>query len=191
MDSPLFDQQEADREIIESLIKTTRILWRELEEKRDMLKLHQSIKQGPVMNKIMQDLKGAYALVKEYEPLTKEIAEKIIAEGKVVAENVQHDLQMAEKFLQEEVAKLSGQNPPAAPSQSEQMTVAADQIQITPAADTTQPTDQGQATPAANPEVPAPVVNPPAEQPAAPAADPNAAPAQPQATPADPNLQIQ
>lgn len=134
--------------------------------------------------KILQDLKGAYYLVKEYMPLVEEEAKKIVEEAKHVAETAQHDLQMAEKFLQEEAAKLSGQNPPAAPNQSEQMTVAADHIQITPPADTAQPTDQGQATPAATPEVPAPVINPPVEQPAAPAADPNAAPA-------DPNLQIQ
>lgn len=164
-------------------MRTTQLLWHELEEKRGMIKLLQVNKRRKDM-KILQDLKGAYYLVKEYTPLAEEEAKKIVAEAKLIAEDVQHNLQMAEQFLQTEAARVSGQADTT--TTAEQTTGApAEQTQGAPVEQSqAQPTDQGQ-TPPADPsqQVPAPTLTAdPNPQAAAPAADPNQVQTQP-----DPN----
>ncbi len=162
----LFNQQDADREIIGSLINTNGVLWRELERTRDMLELlQQSNRRNEV--KILQDLTGAYYLAKEYVLLAEEDAVKI-------AEHAKHDLAMIEKFLQEEAAEVNGQTDtsvagqPAAP------------------ADTAQPADQSQDSAPADPNAQASDQSQTVAAPAAPA-DPNQPPADPNAQPAPVN----
>jgi hypothetical protein len=89
----LFDQQAADQEIIGSLINTNRVLWRELERTRNMLKLQQQYKQGTEMQKkILQDLNGGLVIAKEFEELTYEEAMKLY-------EHIKENLAVLEKFL--------------------------------------------------------------------------------------------
>jgi len=166
----LFSEKEADKRIISSLMHTTQLLWRELEEKRDMLKLQQLNKQRNIMSKVMQDLQGAYYLVEEYEHLTEEVARDII-------DHAEHDLTMVKNFLAQEVGAApvdTTQITPGAPAQAPVDAAPAQPEQ--PAA----PADQTLAAPVdPNQQVPAPEIQPaaPAEQPATPAVDPNAQPA--------------
>jgi hypothetical protein len=102
VDDLFFNEREADKEVIGSLLNTNLILWRELEASRSMVKsLEKQIKQGPDM-KIVRDLNGAYLVAKEYIELTEQLAKEIIHEAKEHAKKAEHDIAMAEKFLQDE-----------------------------------------------------------------------------------------
>src|SRR5437879_4073870 len=127
----IFDENAADKEIINSLIQTNQILWRELETARGMLRLQQQAKRRDTV-KILQDLNGAYYLAKEYVELTEEAAKEIW-------EHAEHDLAMVRKFLGREIAAIeSAASAPAEQSQTQ------DSV----------PSDQGQAAPSdVNPQV--------------------------------------
>jgi hypothetical protein len=187
MDETIFDERKADKALIESLMNTTQLLWRELEEKRGMVELLRINKRRNDM-KILQDLKGAYYPVKEYTPLAEEEAKKIVAEAKLIAEDVQHNLQMAEQFLQAEAAKVSGQ---ADTTTATEQTTSSPTEQTPPAP--TPPADPAQVPPAApadqSQQVPAPTLTAdPNPQVAAPATDPNQVQTQPDPS-AAPQLQ--
>lgn len=145
--------READKEVIESLLKTNRTLWHELEHSREMVHLLQQIKQGNTV-KILQDLNGALYIAKEFEVVAAEDAQKLY-------DHLKGDLAVVEKYL-----GISSNPQPSAPAD-----------QTVPAA---QPADQPQVAAPVDPsQVPpaAPTVDAngnPIQ--AAPAPDPNAQP---------------
>ncbi len=118
--------------------------------------------------KILQDLNGAYYLAKEYVELAVEDAERIIAHAR-------HDLAMAEKFLQDEAAKVNGQaDTPAAaeqPAQTDQV-APAEQAPVQPEQPAEQPPAQPEASATSVDAAPAPTDQP------APALDANGNPVQ-------------
>jgi hypothetical protein len=165
---PLFEEREADKQIIDSLLKTNRTLWRELEQSRSMVNLSQQTKRGhEVKAKILQDLNGIYYLAKEYVLLVKEDAEAIIRD-------TEHDFVMAHKFLEAKVADASDQ--PPHPADKSQATPADQSQQVPPSSDTNPPAAPASPAPAApeNQAVPALDANGNPVQ-TAPAPDPNQA----------------
>ena len=165
MSGGLFSEHEADKEIIESLIKANRTLWRELEHKRAVIQsLTDQLNRRQGMSKIVKTTDGAFYRVEDEQQLT--------------ADDVQAKL----NECQAEANALQALLAPPEPAQPEAPADAPTQ----PAAPADAPVDSS-AQPAA-PE--APTADPgaaPAEQ-AAPAADPNAALPEQPAAPADPSV---
>jgi hypothetical protein len=150
----LLDEHQADKEVIESLLKTNRTLWRELEQSREMVHLLQQTKQGNTV-KILQDLNGALYIAKDVEAVAAEDAQKLY-------DHLKSDLAMVEKYL----GISSDPQPQISADQTVQPSQPADQPQVV-----APPVDQSQVPPAA----PAVDANGNPVQ-AAPAPDPNAQP---------------
>jgi hypothetical protein len=165
MNAVLFDEHQADKEVIESLLRTNGTLWRELEASRNMIKfLEEQLKrrQEP-MSKILQDENGVLYFAKEVEVVAVAQAQKLVS-------HLQSDLTLVQNFLANVAngqANASSQDAPADTTSVPAAPADPSQTVAAPAA----PADPNQAPADPNP------------QPAVPTVDANGNPVQPAPAP--------
>jgi TolA-binding protein len=175
----LFDEREADKEVIDSLLKTNGTLWRELEASRSMVKLlaEQLKRRQEPMSKILQDHEGRLYIAHKIEALTEGVAKELVG-------IFEQDLSQLRTFLSN---VADGSVTPATPdqtsvagndnmatAQNDQTTQTQPAVPADPNATPAAPADQTQAAPV-NPDVQVAPVDQPAPAPQALAPDLNLA----------------
>src|SRR5690349_6686514 len=93
MNPALFDEREADKAIIASLVKTNHLLWHELESTRSMVKSEQILtKRSYPMSKVLLNKDGVLFLAHKAEELSLEEAQKLAA-------SLEEDLHQVKGFI--------------------------------------------------------------------------------------------